>query len=130
MAAKRAEITTYGTEQRDEILNGTRKLLFLDECFLLWGDAGGYPWGKRNARHLVPIGNPQLRQPYDRTIDVRIGQLTVVPYDVADQASTTDCVLDLACKQRDLKLTICWDNASWHKGKQVIDYYYPAKSDM
>ncbi|MBP1464353.1 transposase [Candidatus Chloroploca sp. M-50] len=45
--------------------------------------------------------------------------MTVVPYCVADQLSTTDFLLTLHDRQRDVKLTICWDNASWHTCRAV-----------
>nr|WP_256439636.1 transposase [Candidatus Chloroploca mongolica] len=52
-------------------------------------------------------------------LDARTGEMTVVPYCVADQLSTTDFLLTLHDRQRDVKLTICWDNASWHTCRAV-----------
>lgn len=112
----------YVAAHREELLAGKRKLLFLDECFLVWGDACGYTWGKRNERVTVAIGNTKARQTYYGALDARSGEMTVVPYCVADQLSTIDFLLDLQLRNPGVKLTICWDNASWHTGAKITEH--------
>jgi hypothetical protein len=57
IAERRAELTAYVTAYQEGIACGERIILFVDECFLLWGDACGYVWGKRTERVTVPVGN-------------------------------------------------------------------------
>jgi transposase len=97
-------------------------VLFVDECFVCWGDACGYVWGPRTERVNVPIGNVRTRQAYYGAVDMVSGVIHLVPYDTADALSTTDFLLDLHLRFPNVKLTIIWDNASHHKAATVRDY--------
>jgi transposase len=122
IAERRAELTAYVTAHQEEIACGERLILFVDECFLLWGDACGYVWGKRNERVTVPVGNVRARQAYYGAVDMVTGTTHLVPYDTADALSTTDFLLDLQLRYPGAKLTIIWDNASHHKAAAVRAY--------
>jgi len=102
-----------------ELERGERVLLFLDECFLLWGDLCGYAWAKRNARVTVPIGNPKARQAFYGGIDARSGEMHLAQYPKAESMATTDFLAELLIRYPKAKLTICWDNASWHQGEEI-----------
>ena len=97
-------------------------LLFLDECFLLWGDLCGYAWGKRKERLTLPIGNPKARQAFYGGIDAHSGEMHLAAYPKAESAATTDFLTDLMYRYPTAKLTICWDNASWHRGADVTQF--------
>jgi transposase len=110
------------TTHQEEIARGDRMVLFVDECFLRWGDACGYVWGKRSERVTLPVGNVRTRQAYYGAVDMVSGVTHLVPYDTADALSTTDFLLDLRLRFPHTKLTIIWDNASHHKAAAVRDY--------
>lgn len=99
-----------------------RVVLFLDECFLLWGDVCGYAWGSRGERVTLPIGNPKQRQAFYGGINAHTGEMHVMPYPKAESAATTDFLTELMIRYPTAKLTICWDNASWHRGEEVIQF--------
>ncbi|MEI6181093.1 MAG: transposase [Chloroflexales bacterium] len=113
---------SYVATHQNALDGGERVLLFLDECFLLWGDCCGYAWGKRNTRVTIPIGNPKERQAFYGGIDARTGEMHLAPYPKAESAATTDFLTDLLFRYPDAKLTICWDNASWHCGEEVTQF--------
>ncbi len=122
IAERRTELTAYVTAHQDEIAGGERLILFVDDCFLLWGDACGYVWGKRDERVTIPVGNVCTRQAYYGTVDMVTGITHLVPCESADALSTTDFLLDLHLRFPNGKLTIIWDNASHHKAAAVRDY--------
>lgn len=101
---------------------GERVLLFVDECFLHWGDVCGYGWGRRNERLTLAVGNTQARQPFYGALDARTGEMTVMPYPVAQSDNTVDFLRGVRWRYPNAKLTICWDNASWHKGQDVVTW--------
>jgi putative transposase len=119
---RRKEIQAYFAEHMDALLRGDRHIFFVDECFVLWGDACGYVWGKRDERVTIPLTNSRVRQPYYGAVNVLTGEVHLVPYDLADSLSTTDFLLDLHLAYPDAQLTIIWDNASHHTAKVVRDF--------
>jgi transposase len=106
----------------EELAKQERILLYLDECFLLWGELCGYAWGKRNERVSIPIGNPKDRQTFYGAVNAHTGEMHVVPYPKAESAATTDFLTELMLRYPKAKLTLCWDNASWHKGDVVTAF--------
>jgi putative transposase len=122
IAAKREMITTYVETYRDELVSGERVLLFFDECFLHWGDVCGYNWEKSNERLVIPVGNILERQAFYGALDARTGEMHLMPYPTAEQAATTDFLSEVRYRYPEKKLTICWDNASWHQGPELRAY--------
>lgn len=116
MAAKHAELTAYVADHRDELARGERVLLFVDECFLHWGDVCGYGWGKRNERLTLDVVNPKERQTFYGAVDAATGAMHLMPYPNVQTDNTTDFLIELRSRYPTAKLTICWDNASWHQG--------------
>ena len=103
-------------EHRDALERRERVLLFVDECFLHWGDVCGYGWGKRNERLTLAVRNPKDRQAFYGALDALTGEMHLMPYPVAQTDNTTDFLVELRSRYPNAKITICWDNASWHQG--------------
>lgn len=103
----------------EALQRGERVLVFLDECFLLWGDVCGYAWGKRNERVEVAVGNYKQRQTFYGALDAISGEMHLATYPKAESAATTDFLTELMYRYPKAKLTICWDNAKWHTGEEV-----------
>lgn len=103
----------------EALQGGERVLVFLDECFLLWGDVCGYAWGKRNERVEVTVGNYKQRQTFYGALDAISGEMHLATYPKAESAATTDFLTELMYRYPKAKLTICWDNAKWHTGEEV-----------
>jgi transposase len=101
---------------------GERVLVFVDECFLLWGDLCGYAWAKRNERVTIPIGNPKERQAFYGGVNARSGEMHLARYPKAESVATTDFLAELLIRHPHAKLTICWDNARWHRGEEITRF--------
>lgn len=50
-------MSAYVAVHREAFEQQRRVLLFVDECFLHWGDVCGYGWGKRTERLTVDVVN-------------------------------------------------------------------------
>ena len=105
-------------------------LLFLDECFLLWGDLCGYAWGKRSERVDVPVGNLKARQTFYGGIDAHSGEMHLATYPKAESVATTDFLTELMYRYPKAKLTICWDNARWHRGEEIRRFLAEVNGDL
>lgn len=64
-------------------------VLYLDECHLVWGDAGGDVWGPSDQRITVPIAHQRDRQTSYGALDAYTGEVTVIPM----EAGTTEGTL-------------------------------------
>ena len=105
-----------------EIKSGEVVVFAQDECHLLAGDATGYVWGQRNERTEVPIENSRDRQTYYGGLNLYNQQFFIKPYPTGNGENTIAFLKDLQAAYRNKKLIILWDNASYHKGKEVQKY--------
>ncbi len=77
-----------------------------------------------NATHgvTVPIGNLKARQTFYGGIDAFSGEMHLASYPKAESAATTDFLTELMYRYPTAKLTMCWDNARWHRGEEVCRF--------
>jgi transposase len=116
-------------QEQTALETGQRVLLFVDECFLHWGDVCGYRWGSRKERSTRPVGNAKARQTFYGALDAATGEMHVMPYPKAEQDATTDFLTELRQRYPGAALTICWDNASWHHGDLLRTYLATVNGD-
>jgi transposase len=70
----------------------------------------------------VPIGNLKSRQTFYGAINAKTGEMHVVPYPKAESAATTDVLTEIMYRYPKAKITICWDNAKWHRGEEICRF--------
>jgi transposase len=94
-------------------------VLLEDECHLVWGDACGMLWGKRNARIEVTMINERQRQTY-------YGAVNLLTHDFhlkAFPAGKGECTVAYLRWVRNLypgkRIILLWDGASYHRDSQV-----------
>lgn len=90
----------------------------------------GYAWGKRGERVALPIGNPKQRQTFYGGIDAWAGEMHLCSYPKAESLASTDFLQDLLYRYPNAKLTICWDNARWHRGEEVQRFLEQVNADL
>ncbi len=98
------------------------KVLYLDECHLVWGEACGYVWGPSNQRITLPIRNQRERQTYYGAIDAYSGELIVVPMEAGTTEWTLVFVDYLRQQYAGKRLIIGWDGASYHRSTELRAY--------
>ena len=106
-------------KHREEIETGLLRVLLLDECHLMWGDAIGYVWGKTDTEIAVPVVNERDKQTYYGAVDYLERELVLKPYDAGNSENTIDYLRHLLDQSPNQRLLIFWDGASYHRSKEV-----------
>lgn len=122
VANKRAELTSYFTKNRSEILSGARTILFVDECHLLWKNICGYAWGPSNHPLTTPIINGKQKQTYYGALNLITGQLLLKALPKGDTQATIKFLDFLQTSLPDQQLTLIWDGATYHRSDLFRDY--------
>ncbi len=121
-SGKKKEIEQFLEESREEIESETMIVLFVDECHLIWGDICGYVWGKTDSRIEVPIKNEKQRQTYYGAINYRTGKVIVKGYPQGNTENTIQFVKCLISENKEAKLIIIWDGATYHYSQEFREY--------
>lgn len=106
----------------DQIATGEVRVLFLDECHLIWGDICGYVWGQRKERVEVPVKSEKTRQTYYGAFDYYSNQFTLKQYLQGNSESTIEFLNFLRSQFEDSRLYIVWDGVSYHRSVLIRDY--------
>jgi putative transposase len=120
--SKREEIRTELAAHQAEIVSGELIVFLEDECHLVWGDAQGYVWGRRNERTVVPIQNTRQRQTYYGVLNLYDHTFILNPYASANGKHTIEFIEYLRNRYPGKKLMIIWDGASYHHSKEIQAY--------
>ena len=107
---------------RSQIATGQVRVLMIDECHLLWGDACGYVWGKTNQRIEVPIASERQRQTYYGAFDYHSKQFYLQAYDAGNTDNTIAFVKYLRSLDEQARVLIIWDGASYHRSHQLQEF--------
>jgi transposase len=111
-----------GLHQAD-IASGRLKVLFLDECHLVWGDISGYGWSRRNQRVDVPVKSIRQRQTYYGALDYLTKSFAIHEYERGNQDYTIAFLQYLqSLYEPDTRLLIVWDGASYHRSAKVREF--------
>lgn len=62
VAVRRAGLPASIATHQAEMERRERIVLFVDEWFLLWGNAHGHVWGLQGKRSYLPVGSSRARQ--------------------------------------------------------------------
>ena len=99
------------------------KVLFLDECHLVWGDASGYGWSRRNQRVDVPIPSLKERQTYYGALDYLTKRFVVQEYSGGNEDNTVAFLKYLqSLYDESSRLMIIWDGVIYHRSAVVREF--------
>jgi len=102
----------------------------IDECHLLWGEVCGYVWGKTNKRIEVPMANQRERQTYFGTLSYQTKEFFVREYEAGNSKNTVLFVKYLQSLNKEARILIFGDGASYHKYGEMRDYLNLVKQDL
>jgi transposase len=101
---------------RAEIASGQVRVMFLDECHLLWGDVSGYGWSRRNRRVDVAVPSPRQRQTYYGALDYLSKRFYLQAYDAGNSENTVAFLEYLqSLIPEAVRFILIWDGASYHR---------------
>jgi transposase len=105
---------------RDEIAAGQVRVMFLDECHLLWGDLCGYGWSRRNQRVDLEVKSTKERQTYYGALDYLTKSFVLHEYKAGNEENTVAFLKYLqSCYEESTRLLIIWDGATYHRSALV-----------
>lgn len=108
---------------RAEIAAGGVKVMFLDECHLLWGDVCGYGWSRRNQRVDVEVKSTRERQTYYGALDYLTKSFVVQEYSAGNEDNTIEFLKYLqSLAEESTRWIIIWDGASYHRSHKVKEF--------
>ena len=120
---KKNEIMELLVEYRSEIASGQVRVMFLDECHLLWGDISGHGWSRRNKRVDVEIPSTRERQTYYGALDYLTKRFMLHEYSSGNGENTVGFLKYLQSLSDECeRLVIIWDGASYHRGALVKEF--------
>jgi transposase len=108
---------------RAEIASGQVRVLFLDECHLVWGDVSGYGWSRRNQRAEVEVKSTRERQTYYGGLDYLTKSFVVHEYSAGNEDNTVEFLKYLqSLYEESTRLILIWDGASYHRSEKVREF--------
>jgi transposase len=93
--------------------------LLEDECHLLWGDALGMVWGKRNCPIEVPMTNERERQTYYGAVNLLTHEFHLKAFSAGKGECTVAYLRWLRDTYPGQRIILLWDGASYHRDVQV-----------
>lgn len=116
---------------RAEIARGEVRVMFLDECHLLWGDICGYGWSRRNQRVDIEVKSTKQRQTYYGALDYLTKNFVVQEYSAGNEDNTIAFVEYLqTCYVASTRLILIWDGASYHRSGKVQQFLAQVNADL
>lgn len=116
---------------RAEIASGQVRVMFLDECHLLWGDICGYGWSRRNQRVDVEVKSTKERQTYYGALDYLTKSFVVHEYSAGNEDSTIAFLKYLqSCYEESTRLILIWDGASYHRSAKLREFLAQVNSEL
>jgi transposase len=108
---------------RREIAQGRLRVLFLDECHLLWGDVSGYGWSRRQKRVDVAVKSLKERQTYYGALDYLTKRFVAQEYNAGNENNTVAFLQYLqSLYGEDTRLVIIWDGVIYHRSAGVQQF--------
>lgn len=108
---------------RSEIASGQVRVMFLDECHLLWGDLSGYGWSRRNKRVDVEVKSTRERQTYYGAFDYLTKTFVLHEYSAGNGENTIAFLQYLQSLYADSKrLIVIWDGALYHRSAEMKQF--------
>lgn len=99
------------------------RVLFLDECHLLWGDVSGYEWSRRKQRVDVAVKSTKQRQTYYGALDYLTKRFVVQEYGAGNEDNTVAFLQYLqSLFEQETRLIVIWDGASYHRSAVVQEF--------
>lgn len=94
-------------------------VLTADETRINWEEEVRRAWLKRNKKTVIKLSRNKTGQSYFGALNIKTGKESIYPLDWQNTENIIKVVLWLIKKHENKKLCIIWDNASWHKSKEL-----------
>ena len=118
---KRAEFLERLKGLLNEALQAGHLLIYIDEAHIHLDADEGYGWSVKGERFWVSSSSPgRTKVSFYGVYLYNLGQVRIFPYDKADRFNTIDVLKQLRAEFPDLKITLIWDGAPYHRAHELI----------
>ena len=76
-------------------------------------------WLRRGEKTVIKISREKINQSYFGTLNLASGKASTVRLDWQNQEEIIKALKEILKSHRDKNICLLWDNARWHKGKEL-----------
>lgn len=95
------------------------EIFFSDECSLAWETEFRRAWIKRGEKTIIRVNRDKIRQHYFGAWNVESKKETLIRLDWQDTENISNALRELTKIYKGKKLAVIWDNAKWHRSKEL-----------
>jgi len=119
---RKAYLETLKGVLEDLLVNDQHVLVFIDEAHIHLDTDEGYGWSIAGERSWISSSSPgRAKVSFYGLYLYNLGETRIWPYDCADGDNTIDMLQRLRDEFQNLKITIIWDGAPYHRAQVVKD---------
>jgi len=109
------EIATEITLKQSE----NYEIFFADECSLAWETEYRRAWLPKGKKTVMKVSRNKTRQHYFGALNIRTKQEELIRLNWQNTDNTVEALREVTKRYPNQKLCIVWDNAMWHRSKQL-----------
>lgn len=94
-------------------------IFFADECSLSWETEYRRAWLPKGEKTILKVNREKIRQNYFGALNIQSKIEELVALDWQNTETIIEALRELTKKYPHQKLCIVWDNARWHKSKDL-----------
>lgn len=107
---------------QDLLENDNHLLIYIDEAHIHLDTDEGYGWSIKGERFWISSSSPgKAKVSFYGLYIYNRGEVRILPYDCANGLNTIDMFKVLRTEFPDMKLTVIWDGAPYHRSQVVKD---------
>lgn len=96
-----------------------REILCSDESSIVWETELRRAWLRQGEKTVLKVDRIKERQSYFGALNMRTGRHDLIPLSWQNTGTMIEALRELSKRYRGKKLLIVWDNARWHRGKEL-----------
>jgi transposase len=95
------------------------RIFFADECSLSFETELRRAWLKRGEKTVIKVNREKIKQHYFGAWNMDSKKETLVRLDWQDTENISNALRELRQRHQGEKLAVVWDNARWHRSKEL-----------
>jgi len=94
-------------------------VFFADECSLCWETEYRRVWLPRGEKTVLKVNREKIRQNYFGALNIETKKEELVLLSWQNTDNIIEALRELTRRYHDQKLCLVWDNAKWHRSKEL-----------
>ncbi len=95
------------------------EIFFADECSLCFETEMRRAWIKKGEKTIIRVNRDKIRQHYFGAWNIDSKKETLIRLDWQDTENISNALRKLTKRYKGKKIAIVWDNAKWHRSKEL-----------